>query len=254
MRRNSSDLLFAMLFAALSLSLGLPTFDIGPIRIILAIPMVFVVPGYAVVSALFPKTTFTFAEQILLSVGASITLTILGGFTLYWTPWGLQAVAWVILLACITYTASAISLVQRNKRGAFFSQRKHLAISSMQVFGIGAASLIFVGAIAIARTPVSASNVSGYSQLWMLPVNYTQRDVKLGLRSEEFTDVQYRLEVRVGDTLIREWPLIKLQPDQQWEVDLELPVVHSVGRDVEAQLYRLDKPDTVYRRVVLRGM
>lgn len=252
MRRNSSDLLLIMLIAAVNLVLGLPAFDWVPIRVILAIPMVLVVPGYALVSALFPKPTVTFAEQTLLSSCGSIAIAILGGFGLYWTPWGLQSISWAVLLSSITYVATVVALLRRNKQATFFARRKRTAISVKQVLLMAVACLIFSAAVAIARTPVSALDVSGYSQLWMLP-SHTQGTIRLGLRSEEFTDVQYRLELKIDNAVVKTWPSIDLKSGQEWETTTNLAREQLEGKDVEALLYRLDKPDSIYRRVVLRG-
>ena len=255
MRRNSFDLLSMMLFAVVSLVLALPTFRWFPGRVILAIPMVFMVPGYAVVCALFPRPTFKLAEQVLLSICGSITLAILAGFVLHWTPWGLQATSLIAILTGITFAAYIVAVLRRNEQVTFtiLTRPKYVSLRPIHILSIAAACFIFVGAIVIARTPVSASNVQGYSQLWVLPANQTNQAVRLGVRSEEFADVEYRVEVRIGNAIVHTWPSIELKPGQQWEATTDLPTGRTTDQDVVVQLYRLDVPDTVYRRVVLRA-
>jgi len=43
-----------------------------------------------------------------------------------------------------------------------------------------------------------------------------------------------------------------LGPDEQWEATVTLPTTQPISATVEAVLYRLDVPETAYRRVLFR--
>jgi hypothetical protein len=56
----------------------------------------------------------------------------------------------------------------------------------------------------------------------------------------------------VGDQIVQDWPAISLMPGKEWSTTILIPVNSSSNDAVEAALYLLDKPDIVYRHVVLR--
>jgi len=78
-----------------------------PLRV-LTLPLAFVLPGYALMRALFPGKPFGNAERITFSLGISVSIVILGGLVLNSTTFGLQARSWAVLLGVITLTASAV--------------------------------------------------------------------------------------------------------------------------------------------------
>ena len=65
------------------------------VRIILGIPIVLFIPGYLLVSVLFPgkKTEkgLDVVEKIALSLGVSIAIVPLLGIVLNYTPWGITS-------------------------------------------------------------------------------------------------------------------------------------------------------------------
>ncbi len=63
--------------------------------------------------------------------------------------------------------------------------------------------------------------------------------------------VQYRLELKVGNSVFTEWSPINLQHGEKWEETVVLPLKQLNAKTVEAILYRLDKPQQEYRRTLL---
>jgi uncharacterized membrane protein len=79
---------------------GLLAFGEGTI---LAILLVFFVPGYVVVATLFPKNTqIDWVERVALSFGTSIAIVPLLGLLLNFTPWGIQFAS--ILTTILVFT------------------------------------------------------------------------------------------------------------------------------------------------------
>ena len=84
------------------------------LRPILGFPLVFFVPGYVFVSALFPeKEELDTIERIALSIGLSIGIVIFTGFILNYTPFGIRVAPILFSLSAITLILTAISAVRR---------------------------------------------------------------------------------------------------------------------------------------------
>ena len=74
--------------------------DVGSL---LAIALVLFVPGYAIVSAIFPRgATISWAARIALSLGLSISVVPLLGLILNFTPWGIRFAPIAVMLAIFT--------------------------------------------------------------------------------------------------------------------------------------------------------
>jgi hypothetical protein len=73
----------------------------------------------------------------------------------------------------------------------------------------------------------------------------------LGVACNEFTTTRYRLEIAVDGTPTQTWQEVTLAPGEAWQQAAGLPQGRATVV-VEAKLYRLDEPDSVYRRATLR--
>jgi hypothetical protein len=60
---------------------------------ILTLPLVLVLPGYAVTAALFPNRSLGVPERLVFSLGLSVAIVVLGGLLLNVTPFGVRAEA-----------------------------------------------------------------------------------------------------------------------------------------------------------------
>ena len=118
---------------------------------------------------------------------------------------------------------------------------------------LGLAALLVGGALLVARDGALQQRAGGFTQLWVLPDSAgSQESVRLGLENREPGRSGYRLLVTASGTIIGSWPRITLGPDEQWEASVVLPTEQPAVTTVEAVLYRLDAPETPYRRVLFR--
>ena len=86
----------------------IPPLNETPVRIILGLPLVLFLPGYALIAALFiRKDDLDGIERIALSFGLSIAITPLLGLALNYTPFGIRLMPNLIVLSVFT-TALAI--------------------------------------------------------------------------------------------------------------------------------------------------
>jgi len=88
--------------------------QLQPLRVMLSIPLLLVLPGYSFMAALFPgRHDITGLERAAFSIGFSIVITPLIGLALNYSPWGINLIT--ILISIITFTMfmSAVALVRR---------------------------------------------------------------------------------------------------------------------------------------------
>ncbi|MCA1552813.1 MAG: DUF1616 domain-containing protein [Chloroflexi bacterium] len=247
MRRNI-DLLIVLALAldAGILSLLLPDGNI--FRVLLALPLVLALPGYALSELLFAPAPLQSVERVLTSLGFSIALTILCGFALNWTPWGLTMPMWMLALIGVTFVCSALAYWRRrrstlpNPQSAFAPARAWMNMREGIVFALAGAVVML--ALFVATTGAIQQPSAGFSQLWLVPTS--DGTVQVGVTNMEQQPVTYRLVLRMGSQSVREWSSLHLQPGEQWK---ERVALASAPSNLEALLYRSDAPDTVYRRV-----
>lgn len=80
-----------------------PVLNETPVRVLLALPLVLFIPGYALIAALFPTDEdLDLIERIALSFGLSIAVVPLIGLGLNYTPWGIRLDPIVISLSLFT--------------------------------------------------------------------------------------------------------------------------------------------------------
>ena len=230
--------------------------DNVPVRI-LALPLVLVLPGYALTSALFVGQAFGIIERLVFSLGISLVIVISGGLLLDVTPFGLGSDSWAVLLGGITLAASIVTLVRRRRQNVSAPHwwgSKGIGLTFRQGLLLGMAAAIVCAAIAVSIIGAERQSYPGFTQLWILPVSgATRKDtVLLGVRNMEKAAMEYHLRVKVDGKLVKRWPAIDLKPGEKWEAALViLPAKHVGSTEVEAVLYRADDPTTIYRHVVL---
>ncbi|HEX6288955.1 MAG TPA: DUF1616 domain-containing protein [Herpetosiphonaceae bacterium] len=245
MSRKVADLLIVGLLAALALLGG----EGGALRALLGLLLVLVLPGYALTAALFPDRALPRTDRMLFTVGFSLGVTILGGFGLNWTPWGLQRVSWTILLSYITLGGCLVALIRRPAL-PLSARRTTFGLSVGQGLLFVLAALAIIGALVIARSEAAQHPAPNVVQLWILPAEQTQ-GVRLGVITKGPQAGRYRLVVQRGGYIIREWPDLALAANERWEATVDLPQRQPGAGPVEARLYRATEPSAVYRRVML---
>ena len=103
----------------------LPVVRDTPLRIVVGLPFVLFVPGYALVAALFPErgtdptddatdgSGITGLERVALSFGVSIAVVPLVGLVLNFTPFGIRLVPIVVTLTVLVLALAAVATRRR---------------------------------------------------------------------------------------------------------------------------------------------
>ena len=112
------DLAFVILFTLLGIPFVMipPLNEISPVRIILGLPLVLFLPGYALIAALFPREDdLDGIERVALSFGLSIAITPLLGLALNYTPFGIRLSPVFTVLSVFTISLAICAYVRRRR-------------------------------------------------------------------------------------------------------------------------------------------
>ncbi len=256
MKHNSFDLLVVAVITLIAITLAfvVPPDEV-PVRI-LTLPLILVLPGYALIAAMFPERVFGIPERLVFSLGLSLIIVILGGLALNITPFGLHASSWAVLLGGITLGAISVALVRRRGEGIAVreqSRRWNIGLSIPQGVLIGLAVIVLSGAVVMSFNGATKQPRPGFTQLWILPASgaNAKNAVQLGLSNMELTTTKYLLEVDVNGQIVKVWPSIHLKPNEKWETTLVVQQAGQLGTaKVEVLLYR-STSSTLYRHVLL---
>jgi hypothetical protein len=257
MRPNLPALVLAALTALAGSLLAFASAGPQAIRLI-AVPLVLVLPGYAIVAACFPRQSIGGAERLLASLALSLTLTTLGGVVLHWAGVGLRASYWALLLGGVTALAALVALWRVAQTRRVSGQHRDVAARSrlastargpwlQQAALLGLAVLLAGGALGLARQDAQEHQGAPFTQLWLLPT-ISPGLVAAGVLNAEQAPQRYKIELRAGDVFFERWPSVALAPGQRWEELLHVPP----GYPVEMQIFLYDQPEVVYRRVQIQ--
>jgi len=249
-RPPPTDLIVVACLSVATLSAAFLGLNMPVLRATLAAPLVFVLPGYALMKALLPDQPRRLAEQLLLSLGSSLAVAVLGGLILNLTPWGIRAESWAGLLCSVTLAACVVAAMRARAALSYPAEPMRLSLRPLQAMLVAVAVLLVFGTVWVARTPAPQQSTQTYSLLWAVPASDSGSDgVRLGVESGESDTSAFIVRVVEGTQQLEEFP-IQLAPAQRWETELTLTGAVVVG--LEVQLSKTETPDVVYRRVALR--
>lgn len=251
MRNKSYDLglIVAVAIGVVALTLGNVQNEMA--RALLGVPLVLGLTGYGVTEAIFSTNKLALSERVTWSLGLSLVITILSSLILNLTPQGLQPNSWAIILSGVTLGASFVAFLRRRKNPIMVSNPFRGGIRIPQLFLFGLAILITAGAIMLAQKGATEMKGPGFTQLWMLSADNPRPDtIRLGINNLESKPMGYALRVNAGSQILGDWNSLSIESGQSWESTIDLPS-GSESPTVEAQLYRLDAPQTPYRHVTL---
>lgn len=255
MRRDSALTLTGVALAAvLAAIITGGAISTTTVRSMFGVPLELVLPGYALAEVIFPRRSLGMPGRLIAAFGFSLAVTVLGGVALNWTPWGLRAESLAAVLGSVTVVACGFALMRRRAGGRESSPLRPastLTVRDRVLIGLGLAAV--TGAFILASTGASQVGTRKFTQFWILPVDGSSPPaVRIGIENHEGATVAYRVRLMTGSTIIQEWGSIEVTAGTRWEVTLAVPVGVSGAPVAEALLYRLDRPDAIYRRVMVQ--
>lgn len=243
-----ADLALAMLVTIAAL---LATLGSAPliIRLPLVVVLVLFMPGYAVLAALMTAPGLAVLERSLISVAASIAITVLAGLVMGVLKVPLNAINWVSALSLVSLVGLVMAWIFRAVRG--------VTGPSLQIPGMpfrhtlmALIAVLLVANVALAGRLIASDQIGPPPvQLWMLdganPLTAT-----LGVRAGG-DGGDYIIKVTAGDQPIEQYDLT-LDPSEVWETTLTF-TEEDRTKSVVARLYE-SGGEAEIRYVVLEPM
>ena len=224
----------------------------GPVlRTLLGLPLVFYLPGRAILAAAF-RGQLRGLSAAVFAVGLSLAVTIFCGFALHFAG-ALTPEGWMIALSLATFAACGASyLTERNSPRPADASNRPPALHPLEAATIGCAALGCVGALVLASQQAISDPEFTYTQMWMVPYAGSPGTFTVGLKNAERGASLYDLEVMLDGRVVLMRRSISLQPGEIWASDLSLPMGRGGPHTAEARLFRDGNDRLVYRRVWLR--
>jgi len=252
--RLDDDLALVLLFIAgtVAFVLILPN---EVLRIIVGIPMVLFIPGYALIAALFPgKGDLDGIERVALSFGLSIAIVPLVGLALNFTPFGISAIT--LLLTYIAHWRR-----QRLAQEARFSVSFRAWYDAIRNMELGESRLdraltvilaisILLSVAMLVYVIVTPKQGEKFTEFYILgpggkaagyPTNFTigkPETVIIGVVNHEYSAVNYTVNVRIRNETLNEIG-IALAHNATWEKPVNITMAKPAGMEkLEFLLYR----------------
>lgn len=235
----------AVVCAVLAILLPVPA-----LSLVFAAPLVFFLPGYAIVCAVFARRNLDTPRLLVLSFGLSLAVLTLVPLLLDPLPGGISMGWWAVALCLVVLGAARAAALGRRRpsRKAFRRPRLKLARQDAGLLALGLVAA--VAAVVLIFIPFSAKDAIGYSEMWIEPrLEAAAPSAIVGVASREQESDRFRVEMR---TNLSETPFevtsFELSPGEREELVVRPPVKGERPVKVSATLFRegFSQP---YRRV-----
>jgi uncharacterized membrane protein len=239
----------------------------SPIRTVLGIPFVLFFPGYALITALFPKKTdLGIIERLTLSIGLSLAVVPLIGLALNYTPWGIRLYPIITSIFILTLLLSILSNYRRAKlpldqklqtlNNLKLPNLKKLSKSDKILVVTTLIATLVVASITVylASAPKVGEHFTEFyilgpdGKLANYPVNVTveqKSTVIIGVKNHEYESMTYQIHILFDNQTIDAIPNIQLSHEESWTQNYTFtPHVTAEKTRLGFQLYKegIDEP------------
>jgi hypothetical protein len=238
------------LLAALALvcAVGSLITPLGALRVIFAVPLALILPGYAITAAAFGSRLPAWPERLPLTLGVSLACLALSSLVLNFVPGGIHGFSWTLLLVLVVLLSCWAAARRRGPaRHEAPSLSKARPSRATAILALGTLAMV-AAALILAQTTFDNDSASGYTQLWIAPPKSNHESTQIGITSEQQQTRNYRLVVEVEGA---RRPLVEIFELEPSATRLVTVPSDSAGSPVavEAKLYLRSRPEKVYRRV-----
>lgn len=240
-------------------------FTSGALRIVLGLLFVLFLPGYTLLSALFPKRgKLDTIERTALSFGLSIAVVPSIGLILNYTPWGISIYPILVSITLFILVTSAIAWYRQRKlpHGERFSVTVSIALPKWGniggldralSFSLVVAVLLALGCFGyVIATPKQGEK---FTEFYILGVdgkaeNYPREVVLgepvefiVGIINHEYDKTIYRVTIKINDVKRAEIVTGALANDEKWQEEISF-VPQSTGEEQKVELWLYKNNET----------
>lgn len=243
-------------------------FTTGVLRVVLGMLFVIFSPGYALLSAIFPKRNgLSGIERVALSFGTSIAIVPLIGIILNFTPWGIRLYPILISVSLFIIIVSAIACYRQLKlppddRLSITLNLPDWASQSMLERGLSIALLVaIVASLAGLGYAIAKPQQENFTEFYILGSegkfeNYPKEvllgdpiEISLVIVNHEHQPTSYRVEIKIGDILYKEISTEVLNNEGKWQEKVSfVPQLAGEKQKVEFWLYKDDQQKPYYEQ------
>jgi uncharacterized membrane protein len=276
-RRFYPDIILVVILTLLCALFVLePTLNKTVIRTVLGLLLILFLPGYALITSLFPKRDdLDTIERLALIFGLSIAITPLIGLALNYTPFGIRLDPILASLTGVTLLLSAVAYLRRMKTaeedrfrvdfGGFFRGLMEGFQGESKTGKILSVILILSIVLAIATTAyiiVKPKEGESFTEFYILgsggkasdyPTNLTadqEGNVIIGIVNHENKKTSYQLVVTSNNTVLKE-QTVTLADGEKMEIPFNFTAGAPGERKLEFLLYKLPDNNNIYRSLHL---
>lgn len=258
---KETDLAFTILFTILcALFVFIPPLNQTPVRIFLGLPSVLFLPGYSLITILFPRMNdLSGIERIAFSLILSLAIVPLLGLILNFTPFGIKLAPVFIILSTFTISLSLVAWVRRLKLPA--EERVRVPFERLLKFNLGQSVLdkglsivliasIIVSSATLVYVVVTPKTGEKFTEFYILGSNGTASnyptDLKvgeegkliIGIVNHEYENVTYSLEVIFNGSLIYEELVFLIENEKRESPFTFIAIEKGEKQKLEFSLYR----------------
>jgi len=239
-------------------------------RIILGLPLLLFLPGYSLVTTLFPKRhDLGVIERVALSFGLSIAVVSLLGLALNYTSLGIKLIPILIVISTFTTSLSIIAWIRRSKLPV--EERFKVPFEKLLKINLGQSTLdkglsiilvisIIISAVTLTYAVMTPKMGERFTEFYLLNSNGLASDYPtelivgdegeliIGIVNHEYENIFYHLEVEFNGFLIHEEHFILVE-NEIWESPFTFQVTEK-GENLKLE-FLLYKDQEVYRTLHL---
>ena len=258
MRVNNRIILLTLVIITLLL-FPAAAFTSGALRIILGLPLVLFIPGYILLSAIFPnKGSLSNIERIAFSIGLSIAVAVIIGVVLNFTPWGITLypllISFTTLIVIMGLVAWYRSLQSYKELSITvdinLSQWQEMAgLDKILSFSLVVAVLITLGSISYVIAVPKQQQL--FTEFYILNPEGKAEDypkqvalgepvgINIGIINHEDMVLSYMVNIRINGIENKQIGTEELANGDKWqEIVNFIPQSAGAGQRVEFWLYR----------------
>ena len=209
------------------------------LRTLIALPLVFVLPGAAILRAL--DLRFAPCAHAPIVVGISMAITVLSGLVLDWLGW-LTPLGWAAWLGGVSILAAREA--PQGRDAAVHQPIPTVTVRHGAMLAATATVLMLtvLGALRSSET----YHPFPHTSFWMLPQSEDSDVYLIGIKNGEGRPESYAVQLMVDQRITGEWQDLTLAPGQS----VIYPVMVPAGAPAQAWLYRAEQPNAIYRTVL----